>query len=167
MIKSLYLVGSLRSEYLRELENRLTKTLPDIEIFAEWHGAGKFADDEFKEYHKGKGRTYRESLQTYAAKHIFEFDKCHLDRTEGAILLMPAGKSCMLEAGYSIGKGKPVFGFFSEGEPDERWEIMLQFLTSLSYTEEELIDQIKNWTPLVTEQNLLDDFFSENGYKLS
>lgn len=145
MLNSLYLIGSLRNNYVRELEQKLNNSYPDLEIFAEWHGAGKFADDEFKEYHKGKGRSYREALKSFAAKHIFEFDKYHLDRTEGAILLMPAGKSCMLEAGYVRGCGKPVFGFFSEGEPEERWEIMLQFLTSLSYTEEELFDQIRNW----------------------
>lgn len=167
MIKSLYLIGSLRNNYVRELELKLLKKFPDLEVFTEWHGAGERADDAFKEYHQGRGRSYREALGSYAARHIFEFDKAHLDRTAGAVLCMPAGKSCMLEAGYVIGCQKPVFGFFSKGEPDERWEIMLQFLTSLSYTEEELIDQIKNWTPSVTEQSLLGDFFSKNGYKLS
>lgn len=140
---TLYLIGSLRNPYVPILELKIERET-EIDVFAEWYGAGEKADDAFKEYHKGCGLSYREALSTYAARHIFEFDKYHLDRSDGAILLFPAGKSCHLEAGYMVGQGKPVYALFPDGEPDDRYEIMMQFLTKIFYSEEELVEFLKN-----------------------
>lgn len=140
--KTYYLIGSLRNDSLRDLEKKILANCPDVDIFLEWHGAGKHADDEFKAYHQGRGRTFREALKTDAARHIFEFDKAHLDSSDGAIVVLPTGFSCALEAGYMSGQGKPVYGLYPDGEPDMRWDLMIQFLDSIYYSDEELIDKL-------------------------
>lgn len=136
----LYLIGSLRNSYIPELEKAILKNCPGVEPFAEWHGAGKEADDAFKEYHTGLGRSFRDALKSPAAKHIFDFDKHHLDASDGAILVMPSGKSCHLEAGYCVGKGKPVYALYPDGEPEGRYDLMMQFLTEIFYSESELLE---------------------------
>lgn len=42
------------------------------------------------------------------AQHGYGFDKGGLDWADACVLLLPCGKSAHLEAGYSIGKGKPT-----------------------------------------------------------
>ena len=146
--KKLYIIGSLRNEYIPELDKAIRKECPNIDPFCEWYGAGKTADDSFKEYHKGIGRTYREALRSASGRHIFNFDKYHLDNSDGAILVFPAGKSCHLEAGYMVGTGKPVYALFPEGEPDDRFELMMQFLTEIFYSERELLDYLNKPTEI-------------------
>lgn len=138
----LYIIGSLRNTYVPELEKAIRGNCPEVTPFAEWYSAGREADDAFKEYHRSKGLSYREALGSYSARHIFSFDKHHLDRCDGAILLMPSGKSCHLEAGYVTGRGKPVFALYPEGEPEDRYELMMQFLTEIFYSESELIEYL-------------------------
>lgn len=140
--KTYYLIGSLRNPYLPELEKKIIAGCPTTGVFCEWFSAGERADDAFKEYNQGRGLSYREALQTYAAKHIFDFDRYHLDRCDGAVLVFPAGKSCHLEAGYMVGKGKPVYALFPDGEPEDRYEIMMQFLTKIFYSADELIEYL-------------------------
>ena len=130
----LYLIGSLRNPEVPKIGNYLRTK--GIDIFDDWHSAGERADDAFHEYEKARGRTYKESLKSYAASHIFEFDKRHLDRSDGAILVLPAGKSGHLELGYIIGCGKPGY-ILLDGEP-ERIDQMHQFATELFYNKEEL-----------------------------
>jgi hypothetical protein len=77
------------------------------------------------------------------AKHVFEFDKLHLDRTDAVVLLAPAGKSGHLELGYTIGKGKPGFILYPE-EPSERWEVMTQFATAVFFDRQKFLDHIKS-----------------------
>ena len=140
--KTFYLIGSLRNNYVRELELKLLANCPNIDVFAEWHGAGNEADDHFKAYHQGRGRSFREALKTDSARNIFEFDKAHLDSADGAIVILPTGFSCALEAGYVSHSGRPIHAIYPNGEPDQRWDIMVQFLTSISYNEQELIEKL-------------------------
>lgn len=137
----LYIIGSLRNTYIPILENAIRKNCPTVEPFAEWYGAGPEADDAFKEYNKGRGLSYREALRTDAARHIFDFDKHHLDDSDGAILVMPAGRSCHIEAGYTS-KTKPVYLLYPDGEPDDRYDIMVQFFKEIFYSEEELLEYL-------------------------
>lgn len=141
-MKEFYLIGSLRDPYVPELEKRMLKDCPSVKPYCEWWGAGFEADDWFKAYNKGRGLSYREALMTDAARTIFEFDKKHLDRADGAVLVMPTGKSCHLEAGYMVGKGKPVYALFKDGEPEDRYELMMQFLDEIFYSENELIEYL-------------------------
>lgn len=130
----IYLIGSLRNAEIPKIGNYLRGL--GLDIFDDWHSAGEFSDDSFYEYEKQRGRTYKESLKSYVAKHIFEFDKRHLDRSDGAILVLPAGKSGHLELGYIVGCGKPGY-ILLDGEP-ERIDQMHQFATDIFYTKEEL-----------------------------
>ena len=133
-IPTLYLIGSLRNPqipiigtYLRDL---------GVDVFDDWHSAGERADDAFYEYEKQRGRSYKESLKSYAAKHIFAFDLYHLNRCDSACLVLPAGKSGHLELGYMVGQGKRGF-ILLDGEP-ERIDQMHQFAEEVFYTKEEL-----------------------------
>lgn len=81
-------------------------------------------------------------MNGYAAKHIFEFDKSHLDRCDIAVMFMPAGKSGHLELGYAIGQGKPGFILFDK-EP-KRWDIMLRFASEIFLSESDLFKVLVN-----------------------
>ena len=110
-MKTIYLVGSLRNDQIPIIANKLRTEL-GYEIFDDWYAPGRDTDAYWKAYEEGRGRTYKEALEGHAAKHIFEFDKYHLDRVDAGILVMPAGRSGHLELGYLSGQGKPTFIVF-------------------------------------------------------
>ncbi len=136
---SIYLIGSLRNPRVTEVANELRSY--GWEVFDNWMAAGPIADDSWMEYSKQKGLSYKEALQSYEAKHVFEFDKHHLDRCDMAVLVLPAGKSGHLEIGYMAGSNKSTFCLF-DGEPD-RYDVMYQFCTGVAFDMADLIDQIK------------------------
>lgn len=138
-IKSLYLIGSLRNERVTEVANELRKS--GLEVFDDWMAAGPEADDFWKKYEVGRNHSYSEALTGYAARHVFEFDKYHLDRCDAAALLLPAGKSGHLELGYVIGTGKPAF-LVLDGQ-DLRFDVMYQFATKVFNDEAEFYDYFK------------------------
>ncbi len=140
-MKSIYIIGSLRNPEIPSLANDLEKL--GLDVFADWHAGGPECDDYWKKYEQARGRSYGEALNGYMAKHVFEFDKLHLDRTDGVVLLAPAGKSGHLELGYTIGKGKPGFILYPE-EPSERWEVMTQFATGVFFDRQKFLDHIKS-----------------------
>lgn len=107
MAKSIYIIGSLRNPLIPEIGNKLRSIGWDA--FDDWYGAGPEADDKWKEYEVSRGRGFKEALNGHAAKHVFAFDKHHLDRCDAAILVCPAGKSGHLELGYMAGRGKPSY----------------------------------------------------------
>ena len=101
------------------------------------------ADAYLLDYAKKRGLNYRDTLNTYAAKHIFEFDKHHIDRCDIVVMLMKAGKSGHLELGYAIGTGKPGFILFDK-EP-ERVDVMYQFATDLFFTKKDLFERLEEY----------------------
>lgn len=137
------MIGSLRNKRIPEIANLLRKQI-GIEVFDQWYAAGAIADDAWQEYSNIKGLSYKEALQDYNAKHVFNFDKFHLDRCDGACLVMPAGKSGHLELGY-MSKNKPTFVYFDSYMPD-RYDCMYQFCTDVIFSEKELIDSIRRYT---------------------
>lgn len=139
-MKSVYLIGSLRNPEVLTVASKLREA--GFDVFDNWMAAGPEADDYWMKYSKQKGLSYKEALQSYEAKHVFQFDKHHLDRCDMAVLLLPAGKSGHLEVGYMAGKGKPTFALF-EQEP-ERYDVMYQFLTGVHTNINELIEDMKN-----------------------
>ena len=141
MIKSIYVIGSLRNKSVPEFSNELEAAVPGIEAFSEWYGAGENADDHFRDYNKIRGKSYADALKTYAAKMIFEFDRFHLDRTDAAVMLMPAGRSANLELGYTVGRGKPGFILFDE--VPERYDLMTQFATAIFFGKESFFNYLK------------------------
>jgi hypothetical protein len=133
----IYIIGSLRNPQIPVIGNKLREL--GQEVFDDWHGAGHEADDKWKEYEQLRGRSYREALQGYAAKHVFAFDRTHLDRADSVLLVLPAGRSGHLEFGYSVGQGKK--GYILLDDPD-RWDVMYQFAFvnegNIFYSEQEL-----------------------------
>jgi len=138
MLKSIYLIGSLRNPAVPEFANELREF--GFDVFDDWFAPGPAADDFWRDYEKVRGHSYGEALKGYAARHIFEFDKFHVDRCDAGIMLMPAGKSGHLELGYMLGKGKPGYILFDQ-EP-ERYDVMYQFATGIFFKKEDLFKEI-------------------------
>jgi hypothetical protein len=138
--KVVYLVGSLRDKNVPIVGEKLRQGT-GYEVFDQWWTASEDADDWLRDYFKFRGLSYKDAIHSYAAKHIFEFDKHHLDRADAGVLLMPAGKSCHLELGYLAGQGKKTYVLFDK-EP-ERVDIMYNFATDVFFNIDDLITTLK------------------------
>ena len=136
----IYLIGSLRNDEIPAIGDKLRER--GFDVFDQWHSAGPEADDCFQAYRLGRKWSYREALNSYAAKHIFNFDKTHLDRANIAVLVMPAGKSGHIELGYFLGQGKPGYVLFDK-EPD-RFDQMYQFADDVFFDINELGEHLSN-----------------------
>ncbi len=140
MSKMGYVIGSLRNKEIPAMGVQLREALPGVEIFDDWFSPGPKADDFWKEYEEKRGRNYKQALEGWAGKHVFEFDKFHIDRADFCVLILPAGKSGHLELGYMIGKGIP--GYILLDKPD-RWDVMYQFASGIFFSMEELMEVLK------------------------
>lgn len=126
--KSVYLIGSLRQP---ERVQAVAKTYREQgwDVFDDWLAAGPEADDYWQKYENNRGRGVKEALKGYAARHVYNYDKSHLERCGMGLLVLPAGKSGHLELGYLIGRGKPGF-ILLDGEP-ERFDVMYNFADAI------------------------------------
>lgn len=141
---SIYLIGSLRNPQVPVLAGQLRRAGHDV--FDDWYAAGPEADDHWMHYEQQeRGHSFAEALQGYAAGHVFEFDKAHLDRCGTAVLLLPAGKSGHLELGYMIGQGKKGY-ILLDGEP-ERFDVMYKFATGVFTNVDDLLAALAKEQP--------------------
>lgn len=140
-IGSLYLIGSLRNAQVPEVANCLRDLLPHVTVFDDWYAAGPEADDKWRDYERGRGHDLSAALHGEAARNVFQFDKRHLDEAGTVVLLLPAGKSAHLEAGYCIGQGKHVVVVFDD--PD-RFDVMYQFCSHWCSNLDELYIYLEN-----------------------
>lgn len=140
---SIYLIGSLRNREVIKLGNELRKR--GFDPFDSWIAAGPEADDYWMDYANQRGLSYKEALNDYSARNVFEFDRSHLDRCDCAVLVLPAGKSAHIEMGYMVGSGKFVFVYFPS-VPD-RYDVMYNFATEVCFSMEELLDSIRTYYP--------------------
>lgn len=138
-MKSIYLIGSMRNPEVPRIAKLLREQ--GLEVFDDWHSPGENTDECWQAYERFRGRNYKEALNGYHAKHVFEFDKAHLDRCDYVLLVLPAGKSGHLELGYVIGTGKP--GFILLTEEPERFDIMYNFATDIFLSVEEVMEYFK------------------------
>jgi nucleoside 2-deoxyribosyltransferase len=136
----IYLIGSLRNPAVPALANKIREL--GFEVFDDWYAAGPEADDKWRDYEKGRGRTYKEALGGLAADHVYHFDLKHLNECSIAVLLLPAGKSGHLELGYVIGQGKP--GYILLDTP-ERWDVMYKFAEGVCTSEDELLAELSKF----------------------
>jgi len=137
--KVIYIIGSLRNDQIPHMAKEIREL--GFEVFDDWFSPGPEADDYWRNYEKVRGSSYKQALNNWAGKHVYEFDKFHIDRSDIGILYMPAGKSGHLELGYMIGSGKRCFILFDE-EP-ERWDVMYQFAEDVFFNKEELFQKLK------------------------
>ena len=135
----IYLIGSLRNEKIPVIGDQL-RGETGFEVFDDWFSPGPEADDFWKKYETARGRTYEEALKGWAGKHVFEFDKHHIDRSDIGVLIMPAGKSGHLELGYMLGCGKPGYILMDD---QDRWDIMYQFATGIFFNMTDLLEALK------------------------
>jgi hypothetical protein len=142
MMKKIYVIGSLRNrEGVSAVSKQLRDRLPGFIIFDDWLAPGPTADDEWRDYEKARGRSYEDALRGYAARHVFQFDKGHLDSSDAVLLVMPAGKSAFLELGYMVGQGKPTAILLDD---QERWDVMFQFAGCVSSNLELVLTYVKS-----------------------
>lgn len=133
--ESLYLIGSLRNPEVPKIANLLRQT--GIDVFDDWYAAGPEADDYWRDYEqKVRGHDFKTALRGFPARHVFEFDKHHLDRCDAGLLVLPAGRSGHLELGYIVGSGKPGYILLA-GEPD-RFDVMYGFATEVFTSVQEM-----------------------------
>ena len=127
---SVYLIGSLRNPQVPCIARALR--LYDYDVFDDWYAAGPEADDHWQRYEQGRGHSFAEALQGYAAGHVYAYDRAHLNRCDMGVLLMPAGKSAHLELGFMAGLGKRTF-ILLDKEP-ERYDVMYKFASGGVHT---------------------------------
>jgi len=143
--KQIYMIGSLRNEKIPHIAKKIRGL--GFKAFDDWFSPGPEADEFWRKYEKVRGSTYKEALTNWAGRHVFEFDKHHIDKSDIGVLISPAGKSGHLELGYMIGQSKPCFIYF-EKEP-ERWDVMYQFCFlnggDICFSEEELFEALKKY----------------------
>ena len=133
-----YCVGSLKNPLIPDVANQLRQAGHDA--FDDWWSSSEDCDDWWQAHEQKRGRTYKEAIYGYHARHVFDFDKWHLDRAEAGVLIMPAGRSGHAEFGYLAGQGKPVFILFQE-EPT-RFEVMHLFATAICFSVDELLVEL-------------------------
>lgn len=139
MTLKIYLIGSLRNPAVPLLATDLRRL--GFDVFDDWYAAGEKADDAWMTYEQARGHTFSEALQGYAAQHVFKFDHHHLVEADIGVLLMPAGKSGHIEAGFLAGQRKPTYVLLPE-EPD-RFDAMYGFFTGVFCDQEELLAALK------------------------
>lgn len=137
--RSIYVIGSMRNVRVPVIANTLRAHGWDA--YDDWYSSGPESDDKWQEYEAARGRTYFEAINGHHATHVFEDDKRHLDRCARAVLVMPAGTSCHLELGYTVGRGKPGYILLDGYEP-KRYEIMPRFATRIFRTLEEMLEEL-------------------------
>jgi hypothetical protein len=141
--KIIYIIGALKNWKVVDVANYLEKEFPTWEFFCSWITPGPKADEYLYKYGKKRGLNYKQTLQDWAAKHVFEFDKTHLDRADIVVMCMPCGKSGHLELGYVRGCGKPGYILF-QGEP-KRLDVMYQFATDLFFNIDDLVKELQKY----------------------
>ena len=139
--KLIYLIGSLRNPNVPAVGQQLRDV--GFSVFDDWFAAGPEADDYWRIYERGRGKTLTQALRSPAAINVFELDRKWLMASHAAVLLMPAGKSGHLEFGWALGLGKPGFIYIPEGEEDKRWDVMYQFATSVATDMVTLVDELE------------------------
>lgn len=138
-MKSIYIIGSLRNPTITSFANELQAQ--GFDAFSDWMGAGPNADDCLRDYCKERGLNYKQTLQSYAAKHIYSFDLFHITRCDAAVMVMPCGRSGHMELGFVRGLGKPGYILFDEIPP--RVDIMYQFATDVFFSKEDLFEELR------------------------
>lgn len=144
----IYLAGTLKNTRIPEIGTRLRAE--GFDVMDEWYTPGEFADTNWQAYEVQRGRTYSEALRGRAATNIYLFDRAYIDLADIMVLVMPVGKSAMIELGYAKGMEKYVCIFLDGVDPD-RYDIMPNFADALFSTEEALIvglNEIRKQVPV-------------------
>ena len=129
----IYVAGSLRNPNMPTVRDALKQALPEHRVFMDWYSAGPTADDHWKEYYQSQGLDYLSALKEPASVNVYNFDKKHIDMSDYMVLVLPAGKSGHMELGYQIGRGKQGIILLDGSADEERWDVMYQFASLVTY----------------------------------
>lgn len=143
-------------------------TLPDIAglLRAAGHEVFLFCEREAGHFVFNAGDWKGEDLSSMTAKQAFHHeafraayasDKAGLDWADTVVLVLPAGKSTHLEAGYGAGQGKDVF-VYGAPVPGE-YDAMYGFARAICETCDELLIALR-LEPLAWRKNALVNTFS-------
>lgn len=132
-----FINGALKNERIPIIGETLRNR--GYDVLDEWISPGRQADENWQTYEKVRGRTYAEALRGRHATHVFLYDRAHIDMADIALLVMPAGKSAMLELGYAKGRGKLAYIFLDGQEPD-RYDIMPNLADKILVNEDDLLE---------------------------
>lgn len=148
----LYVASSWKNEHMcRVLADVLREYGHEVDCFCDPR-CGRFV------FHWSSFVSDPADLQKYNAKSFmgdervqraFAEDKKWLDWCDGVLLVLPAGRSAHLEAGYAVGRGKPVWAWGKM--PDGEFDVMYGLLSGL-YNGNELskcLRDIGMWSPTV------------------
>jgi endogenous inhibitor of DNA gyrase (YacG/DUF329 family) len=135
-----YVTGALKNPRIPEIGNRLR--VEGFDAMDEWFTPGEFADTNWQEYEKLRGRTYEQALRGRAATNIALFDRVYLDHSDAVVFVAPAGKSAMLELGYAKGSGK-YSCILLDGQQPDRYDIMPGLADDVFSTEDDMISGLK------------------------
>ena len=139
-MSSIYLIGSLRNPKIPQIANILRGD--GHQVFDDWFSPGPQCDDEWQDYERNRGRSYKEALEGYHAQHQFEFDRKHIMAADIGVLVLPAGRSGHLELGYMIGRGQRGYILLEGPEPD-RYDLMYLFAHGIAEDIEQLKEMVK------------------------
>jgi len=129
----IYIASSWKNEFqVKALAKMLRNDGHEVDAFCEKHkGRYVFHFSELGDMTFINAITF---LQDERSQKAFKEDKKWIDWAETIILLLPAGKSSHLEAGYAKGQGKKLYivGSFPDGE----FDVMYGFADGLIKIEE-------------------------------
>jgi len=136
MASTLYLIGSLRNQQIPIIAEEFRAA--GYDVFDDWFASGPDADDHWRNYEKGRGRSYTQALKESKSGFTqFHFDRSNLDTVDVVVLALPAGKSAHLELGWHLRSGKP--GYILLDNP-ERWELMYKLATGVYERVDDIIE---------------------------
>jgi hypothetical protein len=133
--RRIYVVGSLRNPEVPVVGQALRDA--GHEAFDDWYGAGPNADDHWRNYEEERERSYVDALAAPAAEAIFNLDMKWLVWADTAVLVLPAGKSAHMEAGWVKGHGGELHIIMPAS--DVRWDVMYRMADSIHPNVETLV----------------------------
>jgi hypothetical protein len=137
----LYIIGALKNSRIPEIGSTLRAE--GFDVMDEWFTPGPEADENWQKYERQRGRSYAEALKGRAATNIFLFDRSYIDLADYVVLVMPAGKSAMLELGYAKGRGKKAY-ILLDGQDPDRYDVMPAVADEVFETVDDLLTGLDN-----------------------
>lgn len=139
----IYLGGSLQNEKIKFYANELRSRINNVVVFDDWMGAHPEADEKWREYSNQRCMSYEEAIRSNAGQNVFTMDLLNLISSDVFILVLPAGKSAHLEAGFMAGLryagfGKRMYILLDAGS-SERYDVMYAFADKVFTSFEDLL----------------------------
>jgi hypothetical protein len=97
-------------------------------------------------------------LQHDQARRAFIEDKKMIDWADAIVLLLPAGRSAHLEAGYAKGTGKQLVIYQPGGFPAGEFDVMYGFADLLTTDFDDVVAHLAEERPVILDMGKLEDW---------